>query len=317
MQRIRASDVVLSGASALTAAPGAAITPSRWAGSAARLSRMDRLCALALVACDGALVDGALAPTAAEWNGARTAIVFGSAYGCHATNEDYYRRVAREGAVGASPRLFAYTLPSSPVGEVSIHLGVRGPALTLVNGLTSGIDALAEGVAVVAEGRADRALVCAAEVATPLLARLLDGAATPGCPVALLVDAAAALLVERASDAAARGATPRARLLGAASAFASGAPAPALRDAIERALGEADAPPRAMRRLIACAADAAIAREGGVVVEASDDAPGALAAAPLVALARWLLDGGAADTLALVCAGDGGGAGSAAVVVAC
>ena len=75
-------------------------------------------------------------------------------------------------------------------------------------------------------------------------------------------------------------------------------------------------PPRALRRLIAPAADANAARAAGVVVDGADDAPGALGAAPLVALVRWLLDGGEPDALALVCAGDDGGAGSAAVVVA-
>ena len=127
----RRTEVVMTGAAALTVEPGASIAPARWAGKEARLARMDRLCALALVACDGALVDAALSPTAAEWDGERTAIVFGSAFGCHATNEDYYRGFVREGAAGASPRLFAYTLPSSPVGEMSIHYGVRGPTLVM------------------------------------------------------------------------------------------------------------------------------------------------------------------------------------------
>ncbi|MDB4970041.1 MAG: 3-oxoacyl-[acyl-carrier-protein] synthase, partial [Myxococcales bacterium] len=202
--------------------PGDAITPARWAGKEARLARMDRLCGLALVACDGALLDAALSPAAAEWNGERTAIVLGTAYGCHATNEEYYKGVVRDGALGASPRLFAYTLPSSPVGEVSIHYGVRGPASTLAGGLASGIDALVEGVALVANGRADRAIVCAADVATPLLARLLAAHAHRGSdgreilPPDGVCDAAAAIVVERAADAAARGAVPRGRLAGAA-----------------------------------------------------------------------------------------------------
>jgi 3-oxoacyl-[acyl-carrier-protein] synthase II len=309
MARIRPTDVVITGASALTVPPGGAIAPSRWAGKEARLSRMDRLCALALVACDGALVDAALSPTAAEWNGERTAIVLGTAYGCHATNEEYYRGVVRDGTLGASPRLFAYTLPSSPIGEVSIHYGVRGPTLALANGLTSGVDALAEAVALVVDGRADRALVCAAEVATPLLAQLV---------AAPLVDAAAALVVERAADAAARGATPRGRLLAGAAAYDARARAAAVVSAVERALGEADVPPRAIQKVLAGDGDASAARAVGVAVEGADtvvDAPGALGAASLVALARWLPDA-ARDTLALVCAGDDGGAASAAVIVA-
>ena len=291
MARIRPTDVVITGAAALTVAPGASITPARWVGNPARLSRMDRLCALALVACDGALGDAGLAPTAAEWNGERTAIVLGTAYGCHATNEDYYRGLVREGT--GSPRLFAYTLPSSPVGEISIHYGVRGPTLVLANGVAAGLDALAEGVALVAEGRADRALVCAAEVATPLLAAIRAGAANGD--VAALVDAAAALVVERTTDASARGATPRGRMLAAAAAFRAGDGAAAARDATAAALAAADVPPAAARRL--------------------DNAPGALGAAALVALARMLAKG-APDERLLVCDGDDGGAGAAIVVAA-
>jgi 3-oxoacyl-[acyl-carrier-protein] synthase II len=281
MARKRPNQVVLTGAHALVVTPGAPIAPTRWAGSPARLARMDRLCGLALVACDGALLDGALAPGAPEWNGERTAIVLGTAYGCHATNEEYYRGLVRE---GASPRLFAYTLPSSPVGEISIHYGIRGPATTLANGLTSGLDALAAGVALVADGHAERALVCAADVATPLLGRILDGA--PLC------DAAAAILVERAADAAARGATPRGRLLGAAARFDAGAPE--VDAAVTRALAAADVTTAAVRRL--------------------EPTGGALGAATLVALAQWLA-GPARDALALLAVGDEGGA-AAAVVVA-
>ncbi len=279
MKSKRATDVVITGAASLTVAAGASIAPARWVGNPARLSRMDRLCGLALVACDGALGDAALSPTAAEWNGERTAIVLGTAFGCHATNEDYYRGLVREGASGASPRLFAYTLPSSPVGEISIHYGVRGPTLVTSNGAPSGLDALAEGVALVAEGRADRALVCAAEVATPLLSAIVGGAA--------LVDAAAAFVIERASDAGARGATPRGRLVGSAAAFGGSSGVAAA------ACAEADVPLHATRRL--------------------DEVAGALGAAPLVALARFVA-GGERDAFVLVTAAEAGGAASAVVV---
>jgi 3-oxoacyl-[acyl-carrier-protein] synthase II len=313
MARIRRSDVVVTGVRTILVAPGAAIAPERWAGKEARLARMDRLCALALVACDGALVDGGLGPAAAEWDGERTAIVFGSAYGCHATNEDYYRGVIREGALGASPRLFAYTLPSSPVGEISIHYGVRGPTMALCNGLTSGLDAFAEAVALIERGRADRVLVCAAEVATPLLARILDGAG-PSLYHAAPADAGAALLIERAADAAARGATPCGRLLAADAQFHAGDRAGAVGATIAQVLAAADLPAGAARRLLATPADAAYARVAGVNAPA-EAAPAALGAAPLIAAARFLAaaDG---DELALVCAGDDSGAASAALLLA-
>src|SRR5262245_29916301 len=151
---------------------------------------MDRLCALALVACDAALVDAAVSP--AGWDGARAGIVLGTVYGCHATNEEYYKSFL-DGA--ASPRLFAYTLPSSPAGEISIHYGLRGPASTVIG------SPLDEAVRHFAAGRADRMLVAVAEVATPLLAKILGRAD--------LRDTAAAILVETAQVAEARGARGR------------------------------------------------------------------------------------------------------------
>jgi Beta-ketoacyl synthase, N-terminal domain len=172
-------DIYIAGSAVWTGEPQA---PARWYDKPARLQRMDRLCALALVAADGALVDAG----APRLDGERTAVVFGSAYGCHATNEDYYRGLLREGPAGASPRLFAYTLPSSPAGEISIHYGIRGPATTAAPGWHAGLAALAEGVQHLRSGRADRVLVVAAEVATELLKRLTGGSVRDASAAVLL-----------------------------------------------------------------------------------------------------------------------------------
>jgi hypothetical protein len=164
------------------------LAPARWADKPAKLARMDRLCALALVAADGALVDAGCPKLDSE----RTAVVFGSAYGCHATNEDYYRGLLKEGLAGASPRLFAYTLPSSPVGEISIHYGIRGPATTACPGWHAGLAALIEGAQHLRAGRADRVVVVAAEVATELLMQLSGGSVR---------DVSAAVVLERSGRA--------------------------------------------------------------------------------------------------------------------
>jgi 3-oxoacyl-[acyl-carrier-protein] synthase II len=199
------SEVAIAGAACVSVAPRSSsaapssegLTPARWTYAPARLMRMDRLCALALVACDAALADAG----APALDGDATAVVFGTVYGCHATNEDYERSRAQ----GASPRLFAYTLPSSPTGEVAIHYRLRGPALTFASGATAPLDALDAARRLVADGRAARALVVAADVATPWLARV-----APGAPAR---DVAAALVLERS------GARVRGCLLGVTSAF--------------------------------------------------------------------------------------------------
>lgn len=185
-------DIYIAGAASFVAREAGptkeSLQPARWAQKPAKLSRMDRLCALALVAADGALVNAGCPTLDSE----RTAVVFGSAYGCHATNEEYYRGLLQEGPAGASPRLFAYTLPSSPVGEISIHYGIRGPATTACPGWHAGLAALAEGVEHLRSGRADRVLVVAAEVASELLQRLTGGAVR---------DASAAVLLSRSGRA--------------------------------------------------------------------------------------------------------------------
>jgi 3-oxoacyl-[acyl-carrier-protein] synthase II len=292
-------EVVITGASELVVAPRASISPTAWAGTPAKLARMDRLCALGLVACDGALRDARLSPTGPEWNGDRTAVVLGTAFGCHATNEDYYRGVLADFAMGASPRLFAYTLPSSPVGEVSIHFGIRGPAAAVTSGLHAGLDALRAGLRELESGRADRVLVASAEVATPLLERWLR---TP------LSDVGAALVLERASDAAARGATVLGRVRATAAAYSAGDRGAAVLEAARRTLAHGDGP-GTITEVLACAADAEAVRAIGVSAPARDQVPAALGAAPLIALARRLHEA-RGRFLSLVGDPEGGAAGA-------
>jgi 3-oxoacyl-[acyl-carrier-protein] synthase II len=212
--------VFASGAARIDPAP-AQLKPERWASKPARLARMDRLCALALCAADAALLDAGLdAQAIAGWDAARAGAVVGSAFGCHATNEEYYRGLLAEGVRGASPRLFAYTLPSSPVGEISIHYRLRGPADTVASGRHAGLEALEAAMRLCATGRADRVLCVAAEVGSPTLARLGLRAR----------DAAAAILLEH------RPGRRSVRIAGAARGFGDGA----LDQARARALEEAD-----------------------------------------------------------------------------
>ena len=188
-------DIVVTGASLWMARESGpskeSLAPAKWLAQPAKLSRMDRLCALSLVAADAALLDAGAVTLAAE----RTAVVLGTAYGCHVTNEEYYRGLLKEGPAGASPRLFAYTLPSSPVGEISIHYGIRGPATTVAPGLQAGLSAVAEGAAHLSSGRADRVIVIAAEVASALLQQIVGHAVR---------DVAAAVVLERGASGKAR-----------------------------------------------------------------------------------------------------------------
>ncbi len=283
-----AARVVASRAPGASTASG--LEPTRWAGAPARLARMDRLCALALTACDACLLDGALAPGGAAWDPERTAIVLGSAFGCHATNEEFYRGQL---AGAPSPRLFAYTLPSSPVGEIAIHYQARGVCLTIASGLAAGVEALAWGLRLVRSGRADRVLVVAADAATPLLAELNGLTNSP------TGDESAAWLLERADHARTRGATARVRLLRSASHFVASDRA-AAREAATRELVDNGAPAKIF------ANDAAATTRASELVAT-------MAPAPLIAATAWL----AAPTgRAVVAAGDPAGGGAAVLLAA-
>jgi hypothetical protein len=179
--------VILCGASLAPRAdePLVALLPAGApAGRAGQLQRMDRLCALAACAVERALDSRPGLTRTPAWKPEHTGVLFASQYGCHKTDEQYLRS-ALDGQ--PSPRLFAYTLPSSPVGEVSILHGLLGPGLAVVSGRTAGLEAVAEAQGLIGSACA-ACLVVAAEVAGPALA------AEP------LADVAAALLLVAAGS---------------------------------------------------------------------------------------------------------------------
>jgi hypothetical protein len=241
-----------------------------------RLGRMDRQCVLALLAAEAALVDAGIDPTSwpATWRSERVAVAVGTAFGCHATNADYYRGLIEGGPRNASPRLFAYTLPSSPLGEVTIHFGARGPAETVGSGAHAGLDAVARAAARCARGEADVAIAVVLEVEGATLPSL--GLRCPG--------GAVALVIERTAE---RG---RAILVGSGGAFDPDAPHSAAAAATARAVGDAGL----------AQAPAPLSVEEGV---------GALPAAN--ALARWLLGPKTAGDPCLAVATDGAGGATA------
>lgn len=266
-------DIHLTGGARIDPAP-ADLKPERWVLKPARLARMDRLCGLALAATDAALLDARADP--GRWNAGRIAVVVGSAFGCHATNEEYYRGLLAEGPRGASPRLFAYTLPSSPIGEITIHYGARGPAEALISGRHAGVEALQRAARLCAAGLADLAIAVAVDT----------GGATLSALGHVVGDCAAAIIVEPGDAARGRGATLWAEIAGSGGAFRHRDPDEAAAAARRHALSE---------RGIAALDSAELAQRGG------DDA-----VAPLAALADWLH--GPKDFTTLSVADDAGGA---------
>lgn len=136
-----------------------------------RFGRTSRLGRLSLVAAADAITGAPDRPPPP-----RCGVVLGTAFGAHLANEQFY-----QGALAgeASPRTFAHTLPSEAAAELSIALQLQGPTITLAQGTTAGLDALAEAANLLREDRAAWILAGAADTlgSTLLAAHELDPAA--------------------------------------------------------------------------------------------------------------------------------------------
>lgn len=175
------------------------------------LRHKDRASRLALRAAEFALHDAGLTDADATFTGAAdaTAVVVSTNLGnvgsvCAATDT-----IAREGVRGLSPLGLPQTSSNVIAGWVAIRYGLRGPNLTVCNGVTSGLDALAWARNLIVAGRAEAAVVVGVEPANDVTAKLLGEQST---------DAAVAVVLEPADAAACRGARPRATIAGYARA---------------------------------------------------------------------------------------------------
>lgn len=237
--------------------------------------RMSPPSRFAVVASDLALAD-------ARWKGEligggassdETAVVFGTSFGPSSYTERILRQIILESPQAASPMLFTESVANAPAAQVALRHGCRGPNLTVTQREASAALAVIEGVGLLRSGRARRALVGGVEELNPLLHSILDRfgalvgsrgasrrqarpfdveeAARPqdarrdGFNAA---EGAAVLLLERAEDAARRGAPMRARIGVCARAFDPAAPStswaaqphPAVVERLRQAVPEAD-----------------------------------------------------------------------------
>jgi 3-oxoacyl-[acyl-carrier-protein] synthase II len=85
--------------------------------------RLDEYSRLGLAAIAFALKDAGLD----KWTEKRNiGIIAATANGCLHTDIEYYDSVIDQGAMGASPALFSYTLPNIFLGEAAIRFGLTG-----------------------------------------------------------------------------------------------------------------------------------------------------------------------------------------------
>lgn len=90
-------------------------------------------------------------------------LILGTALGCSSANESFHFDLVRDGPQSASPSLFAQTIASGPVGEISIALGVRGPSTVVMAGRCSAVAAVMSARRMLATHRTDRVLVIASD----------------------------------------------------------------------------------------------------------------------------------------------------------
>lgn len=215
--------------------------------------RMDRFTQFAVVAAREAVADAGLNPTA--WDSARVGVVLGSADGGPGTVERQHRVLLAEAATAVSPLLLPMQLPNMSAGCVSIDLGASGPSLVVATACASGATAIGLARDLLLLDRCDVVVAGGAEaMITPLvmagfaqmgaLSRRSADPASASRPFDedrdgfVAGEGAAVVVLERVSDARARGAPVRALLAGfgaSADAYHLAAPDPAGRGC-ERAL---------------------------------------------------------------------------------
>ncbi|MFD9435761.1 beta-ketoacyl-[acyl-carrier-protein] synthase family protein [Streptomyces sp. NPDC060002] len=197
------------------------------------LYRLDRFVQFMLAAAHEALADAAL--SAADWDAPRVGVVIGCGMGGVATWERQHGRFLRQGPESVSPLMIPMMTPNSAAGEIALALGARGPGMVVSTACASGATAIATARDLLVSGQCDIVVTGGTEAAnTPLTVAAFAnlGTLSQRCedPTAasrpfdaerdgfVMAEGAAALVLERADHAAARGHRPRALLAGCGSA---------------------------------------------------------------------------------------------------
>ncbi|MFI1757783.1 beta-ketoacyl-[acyl-carrier-protein] synthase family protein [Streptomyces sp. NPDC020571] len=220
----------------------------------------DRFVQLAIVAAREAVSDAGLDPL--TWDGARVGVVVGCGLGGVTTWETQHRRLLERGPEAVSALLVPMLVPNMAAGHLAMDLRALGPNLVTATACASGGTALGTAARLLRDGTCDIVVAGGSEAGvSPLmvtgfaqmgaLSRRVDDPAAASRPFDadrdgfVIGEGSGMLVLERAADAEARGATVRARLVGhGASADAHHVTAPdpegtgALR-AMEAALAQA------------------------------------------------------------------------------
>lgn len=183
-----------------------------------QLRRLDRPGRFAWVAAAQAFRDAGLDPKAGP--GARIAVAAATLTGGSEATEVFLRPYLAKGPEGASPLVFPNCVANASAGHLAVAFGLKGPSTTQLEREVSAFAALDQAARWLRGGFCDAALVVGTDGLFPMLSTVCRSAglaARHGDPVLggrgfLPGEGAAALLLERRADAAARGARIRATL---------------------------------------------------------------------------------------------------------
>jgi 3-oxoacyl-[acyl-carrier-protein] synthase II len=166
----------------------------------------DRASRFALRAAQRALEDAGLlgAPELED-----AAVVLSSNFGNLDTICDLVTAIAIADSSDISPMRVPHLSSGGTAAWVALQHGIRGPNLTLCNGPSSGLDAVAWARNLITAGRAALALVIGVEPDTPPVARLHEQTAGKRW-----LDGAVGLVIEPGQHAVSRGARIRAEIAG-------------------------------------------------------------------------------------------------------
>ncbi len=180
-----------------------------------RARRLDRPARLGAVVVARALADagGLIGGTAP------VGVILATNFGSIDASAAFMHRVFSKGPRAASPAEFPNHVQSSPVGHVSIYLGLRGPVLAAVELGTTGECAVLQAAELVAAGEADAIAAGDVQEANGVVERILVElfARDEAQASAKRGEGGAALVVEAEDAARARGAVPIARIAHAVS----------------------------------------------------------------------------------------------------
>ena len=200
-------DSLFSAADTRGLIPDAALTLDP--GKARRFDRSARLC---VVAARAAMASAEVEGKALDLRSA--GIVFGSAFGAVDESAAFVHRLFEKGPRLASPFEFPNLVPSSPIGNASIYLGLHGPSLATADLRSSGECAILSAIELVALGEAEAmiagGITVRSELVDALFFPLFDDHASTG----VRSEIAVAVVVETADTARDRGARIFARVEG-------------------------------------------------------------------------------------------------------